>query len=77
MWRMFATPAVPLALVLLANALAAQTADSAPSPEALLSKKLASPFLTKSPWTLDWDAARARAKREGKLIFGYFTTAGH
>lgn len=42
-----------------------------------LDAKLASPFLTKVWWELDWDAAKKRAARENKLILGYFTTSGY
>lgn len=34
---------------------------------------LKSPFIAKGHWVLDYDEARARAKREGKLIFAYFS----
>ena len=36
-------------------------------------KKLASEFLKKAPWTTDFDAARAAAKKSGEVIFAYFT----
>jgi hypothetical protein len=36
-------------------------------------KKLTSNFITDGGWVLDYDAARAKAKAEGKLIFAYFT----
>ncbi|MFO1050752.1 MAG: hypothetical protein U1F36_00890 [Planctomycetota bacterium] len=36
-------------------------------------EKLAKPFVEKSKWTTDYDAARARAKEEHKLLFTYFT----
>lgn len=48
-----------------------------PSPEAALKAKLASPFLKKAPWILDWDEAKAAAKKREQLIFGYFTTANY
>lgn len=38
-----------------------------------LDAKLASEFFTKAPWTTDYDAARAEAKKTGKLMFAYFT----
>jgi hypothetical protein len=47
------------------------------TPEKQLEQKLASPFLKRVWWELDWDAAKTRAKSEGKLILGYFTTAGY
>ncbi len=46
------------------------------SPEELekrYAKKLEGPWIAKGKWILDFDEARARAKREGKLIFVYFT----
>jgi len=39
----------------------------------LLDKKLASAFLKKAAWELDYDAARAKAKESGKPIFAYFS----
>ncbi len=38
-----------------------------------LQKTLAKDFIKKGGWILDFDEARARAKKEGKLIFAYFT----
>ena len=35
--------------------------------------KLESRFLKKANWILDYDEARAEAKKQGKLIFTYFT----
>ncbi|MHC5020001.1 MAG: hypothetical protein ACYTGX_07805 [Planctomycetota bacterium] len=71
-----------LALVCAAAATAAHAQERpqrpAPvTPEQQLEQKLASPFLQKVWWELDWDAARKRADAEGKLILGYFTTAGY
>jgi hypothetical protein len=31
------------------------------------------PFVAQGNWLLDYDEARARAKKEGKLIFAYFS----
>ncbi len=39
----------------------------------LYEKLLAEPFVEKGGWMTDYDAARARAKKEGKLLFAYFT----
>lgn len=39
----------------------------------LLEKKLASPWLKRADWFLDYDKALAAAKRDRKLIFAYFT----
>jgi len=36
-------------------------------------KMLESPWIAKGHWIVDYDEARARAKREGKLIFVYFS----
>ena len=41
--------------------------------KARYAKKVASPFIAKGKWILDYDEARERAKREGKLIFVYYT----
>lgn len=35
--------------------------------------KLAKPVFRLAPWVTDYDAARAAAAKEGKLIFAYFT----
>ena len=35
--------------------------------------KLASPWIELAPWSTDYDAVRAEAKRSGKKIFTYFT----
>lgn len=35
--------------------------------------ELAEPFVAKGGWIVDYDDARAQAKREGKLIFTYFS----
>ncbi len=36
-------------------------------------KKLAKPVFKKASWIFDYDEARAEAKKQGKLIFTYFT----
>ncbi|MBK8098706.1 MAG: hypothetical protein IPK26_16460 [Planctomycetes bacterium] len=54
-----------------------EPASPTPTPEQLLQQKLAQPFLQRATWTLDWDVARQRAAADGKLILGYFTTAGY
>lgn len=38
-----------------------------------LDKKLESDFLKKSAWFLDYDEAKAAAKKSNRLIFAYFT----
>lgn len=52
--------------------------DAAPAtPEEQLKQKLAQPFLARHDWITDYDVAKARAVKSGKLVFGYFTTAGY
>jgi hypothetical protein len=36
-------------------------------------KKLAKDVFHKTPWMFDYDEARAKAKKEGKVLFAYFT----
>ncbi len=36
-------------------------------------KKLAKPLFKKANWIFDYDEARAEAKKQGKLLFTYFT----
>ena len=38
-----------------------------------LEKKLDAPFLKNANWETDYDKARRKAKKDGKLIFAYFT----
>ena len=38
-----------------------------------LEEKLAKPFAKSTPWVLDFDEAKAEAKKSGKTIFAYFT----
>lgn len=74
MTRIPAPPALVLAGLLVASTAAAQTDQT---PEEQLQAKLASPFLKKASWHMDYDKARDAAADSGKLIFGYFTTAGY
>jgi high-affinity K+ transport system ATPase subunit B len=39
----------------------------------LRTEKLAKEVFKKAPWLTDFDAAREQAKKEGKLLFTYFT----
>ncbi len=41
----------------------------------LRDKKLAKPFIKFGNWMTDYDFARARAKKEGKVLFVYFTAS--
>ncbi|MGE0145576.1 MAG: hypothetical protein AB7I19_20180 [Planctomycetota bacterium] len=70
-----ATPTVPAARIQ-ATPVTAAGAGQQPSQDELKAKladKLAKPFVKHANWTTDYDAARARAKEEGKLVFTYFT----
>ena len=67
-----------LVLLLLAAPGPCQQDAAAPAtPEEQLKQKLAQPFLARHDWTTDYDVAKARAAAGGKLVFGYFTTAGY
>jgi len=65
-----ATLLVPLSLVLLAAAPAPQDQTAL---QANLQQKLKKKFVESGHWRLDYDAARAEAAKEKKLIFVYFT----
>lgn len=39
----------------------------------LRADKLAKPVFQKAPWVMDYDKAREQAKKDGKLLFAYFT----
>jgi hypothetical protein len=41
--------------------------------EQKLEKKLKEPWLVNGGWITDYDAALAKAKESGKVIFGYFS----
>jgi len=38
-----------------------------------LASKLAQPFVKNAGWATDYEDALGRAKKEGKLVFAYFT----
>ena len=66
-------PSIPIRTI---NAPTAAGVAQEPTQDELkqkLADKLARPFLQKASWTTDYDAARARAKAEKKLIFAHFT----
>lgn len=65
---------VPLAALL--GALLPAQNKQAPSQEQLVkqrAEKLAKPVFQKAPWVTDYDKAREQAKKDGKLLFAYFT----
>ncbi|HYC77814.1 MAG TPA: hypothetical protein VEI02_09320 [Planctomycetota bacterium] len=65
-----------LAAVLCLGAAGLAPAQQSKSQEELVKlrdEKLQKEFLKKADWTTDYDAAKARAMKEGKLIFAYFT----
>lgn len=84
-WKTVAAAALPLlALIGVANAQDKPAAkiQTAPQGQAqksqeelikLRTEKLALEVFKKAPWTFDYDAARAEAKKSGKLIFAYFS----
>ena len=57
------------ALTLMAG-LSAQSQDDLIAERA---KKLAKPIFKEANWIFDYDEARAEAKKQGKLLFTYFT----
>jgi hypothetical protein len=76
----------PFATLILTGCLTASTAYAGPSRQetddhaaeqaamrANLEHKLAKEFLAHGGWRLDYDAARAEAQREKKMLFIYFT----
>ncbi|HLU37901.1 MAG TPA: hypothetical protein VK081_00855 [Planctomycetota bacterium] len=68
------TTIILLAALPLSVPLAAQR--QGPSQEELIKRrdeKLAKPVFQKADWNTDYDAVREQAKKEGKLIFAYFT----
>lgn len=65
-------PSSLLLAALLAPGLRAQEPDEA-TLRANRDKKLASEFLKKAEWVLDFDKARAEAKKSGRIVFAYFT----
>ncbi len=63
-----------IALSILAPCLDAQR--QLPSQEELISRrqhKLSEPWLKNAKWTLSLAEAREQAKKQGKIIFAYFT----
>ena len=62
-------------LVVTAAALIPTLSAQRSQPEMLeqRSKKLAKPFVTSEPWMLEYDEARAYAKKQDKILLTYFT----
>lgn len=78
-WASVAAAVLPC---ILAGSVAAQDATppkAAPAQKSqeelckLRDEKLALEVFKKAPWTFDYDAARAEAKKTGKPIFTYFS----
>ena len=57
-------------LLAFAPTLAAQSQEDL---QAKFEEKLSHDFVSFGGWTTDYDAARARAKQEGKVLFVYFS----
>jgi hypothetical protein len=69
-------PAAAAALGCLLAAPEATAQRQPPSQDELVARKeakLKEEWVKNAAWTFDYDEARARAKKEGKLIFAYFT----
>jgi hypothetical protein len=66
------TRLLPVAALLVAL-LPAQNKKSQDELKQLRTEKLAKEVFTKNPWQTDYDKARAAAKKDGKLLFAYFT----
>lgn len=67
---------IPIAFAALFAALLPAQNRPQPSQDDLIQKrteKLAKEVFKKAPWVADYDAARAQAKKENKLLFTYFT----
>ena len=50
--------------------------DASPTPaelKARLEKELSGAWIKNADWVMDFDAAKAKSKASGKLIFAYFT----
>ena len=63
---------VPIFAAVLAGSGFSQNTDEQAELQAKYDKKIAKEFVSYGHWMLDYDAARAKAKAEGKLIFTYF-----
>ena len=65
------------AIAVLTGLCAALTAQNQPPSQEQLVKlrteKLAKEVFKKADWVMDYDKARAEAKKSGKLLFTYFT----
>ena len=66
-------PAIALFLAFFANAAHSQGKATQAELQAKYDKKITAKYIAHGGWMLDYDAARAKAKAEGKLIFAYFT----
>ena len=64
---------IPLSVALLAVPAIAQEPDEQAELRAKYDKKLAKEFVSAGGWLFDYDEARAKAKKEGKLLFTYFS----
>lgn len=66
----------PLLAALAAGLLASVATAQASNQDKLIQQreeKLAKPVFQNAAWRTDYDAARAEAKKDGKLILTYFT----
>jgi hypothetical protein len=64
---------IPLAAALLGGPALAQDDDKQAHYQAEYEKKLAKEFVSFGGWITDYDEAREKARKEGKVLFTYFT----
>ena len=71
--KRFLASAIAGALLFAAAATASAQQPSQEDLKKRLDDKLAEPWVKDGGWNTDYDAARAEAKKGGKLLFTYFT----
>mgnify|MGYP003654964456 CR=1 FL=1 len=64
---------IPMLAAVLVGSSFSQSTDEQAELRAKYEKKIAKDFVSYGNWMLDYDAARAKAKAEGKLLFTYFS----
>ena len=69
---LFRSAAIAIAVLVGAPGAFAQAPDQDQLKKSL-DEKLAKPFMKNATWILDFDEAKAAAKKANKLIFAYFT----
>lgn len=64
---------IPMLAAVLTGSAFSQEVDEQAELQAKYEKKVAKEFISYGNWMLDYDAARAKAKAESKLLFTYFS----